>query len=170
MVSQSGIITQASLAVLHDVNEGSGRLTQMPLECLYFEPYSAPTVSQSGLITQASLAVLHDVGDGSGRLTQEILEVLYTFQEKSVKVTQDVTQVVFNEQRGLVTQASLAVLHDVGDGSGRVTQTPIEVLYGPVQPIALKSTQDITQVAFNEQRGLVTQASLAVLHDVVDGS
>ncbi len=122
-MAQSGIFTQDTLAVLHSVDQASGRLTQQVIEVL--------ATTADGFVTQQNLAVLHSVDQASGRLTQNVIEVLYT------------TGVAPEEPvgTGTLTQHLVEYIHDFkAPVSGLVTQQVIEYLAKPQPIIAVFST------------------------------
>ncbi len=167
----SGIFTQDTVEVLHNVFSPSGYLTQQNLELLYSPTpttaritqnlvqvaYQVPEVGDpSGIFTQDAVEILHNVFVASGFLTQQSLEVLYlpsSALNTRALITQQLLQVAIGTgitQAGRTTQNTVSVLHDVGNVSGRFTQDYLEVLY----------TDDLGQL------GRFTQDTLSILHDV----
>lgn len=159
---QSGVVTQDSVGVLHNINTPSGRFTQNFMEVLY----SSITGSQISA-TQDSVGVLHNIATPSGRFTQNFLEILYS----------EAPNVARN------TQNSLGVLQSI-DTSGRFTQNFMEVLYsrgdiarftqdslGVLQSINVPSgrfTQNFMEILYSsqEQIGKLTQDSISVLQSI----
>ena len=189
-MATSGIFTQDTVEVLHDVFASSGYLTQQSLEVLFRVKateaqitqellqvaYAIPGSTQSGIFTQDSMEVLHNVFDASGYLTQQGLEVLYSATPTTAEVTQNLLQVVYKiadvgDPSGIFTQDALEVLHNVFDASGYLTQQGLEVLYLPKSALNTRDliTQQLLQVAIGTgitHAGRSTQNTLNVLHDV----
>ena len=190
----SGIFTQDTIEVLHNVFASSGYLTQQSLEILFRAPnteaqftqdllqvaYAIPGNIQSGIFTQDTLEVLHNVFDASGYLTQQGLEVLYSTTPTTALITQNLLQVAYKiadvgDPSGIFTQDVLEVLHNVFDASGYLTQQGLEVLYLPKSFLNTRVliTQQLLQVVMGTgitHGGRTTQNSISILHDVGNAS